>query len=188
MENNEWVPDQNVRNVWDPSREKDPKNKRVSVVPLSDMAREAIACVPVIELEGSKDFVFTTTGRGPLKGWNKYKQKLDRKMLAVLQREAEQAGRDPAQVELKPWQHRDLRRTARTFMARMGVRDEVAEHCLAHALPTIQATYNRYAYLAEKRDAFEKLANLMERITNPPADNVVTMAPPRRRKSRRAVS
>jgi Phage integrase family len=184
MEKNEWVPDQDVPNVWDPSREKDPKNKRVSVVPLSDMAREAIASVPVIDVEGGKDFVFTTTGRGPLKGWSKYKQRLDRKMLAALQREAEQAGRDPAKVELKPWQHRDLRRTARTFMARMGVRDEVAEHCLAHALPTIQATYNRYAYLAEKRDAFGKLANLVERIINPP-DNVVAMAPGRRKKGTR---
>jgi hypothetical protein len=57
-------------------------------------------------------------------------------MLTALQREAEQAGRDPTKVELKPWQHRDLRRTARTFMARMGVSNEVAEHCLAHALPT----------------------------------------------------
>jgi hypothetical protein len=94
-------------------------------------------------------------------------------MLTALQREAEQAGRDPTKVELKPWQHRDLRRTARTFMARMGVSNEVAEHCLAHALPTIQATYNRYAYLAEKRDAFERLANLVERIINP--DNVVAM-------------
>jgi hypothetical protein len=54
-----------------------------------------------------------------------------------------------------------------------GRSNEVAEHCLAHALPTIQATYNRYAYLAEKRDAFERLANLVERIINP--DNVVAM-------------
>lgn len=49
-------------------------------------------------------------------------------------------------------------------MARAGVSNEIAEHCLAHALPAIQATYNRYGYLAEKRDAFERLGALIERI------------------------
>ncbi len=123
--------------------------------------------MPIIDVEHPKDFVFTTAGRGPL---GLYKARLDRKMLAALRRQAEQAGRDAASVELEPWQHRDLRRTARTLMARMGVSNEVAEHCLAHALPTIQATYNRYSYLAEKRAAFDQLAVLVERIVNPPPD------------------
>ena len=60
-------------------------------------------------------------------------------------------------------------------MARMGVSTEVAEHCLAHALPTIQATYNRYGYLREKREAFDKLAELIGRIITPPSDNVVAL-------------
>jgi hypothetical protein len=39
----------------------------------------------------------------------------------------------------------------------------------------MKADYDRHDYLAEKRDAFEKLANLIDRIVNPPADNVVTI-------------
>jgi hypothetical protein len=49
-------------------------------------------------------------------------------------------------------------------MVDIGVTLEVAEHCLAHAMPIIERTYNRYAYLDEKRDAFEKLAAHVERL------------------------
>ena len=97
-------------------------------------------------------------------------------MLAILRKQAEEAGQDPATIKLRPWQHRDLRRTTRTLMARMGVTTEVAEHCLAHALPTIQATYNRYGYLREKREVFDKLAELIGRIIATPADNKVVVA------------
>ena len=90
-------------------------------------------------------------------------------------RHAQAEGRDPQQAELKPWQHRDLRRTARTLMARIGVSREVAEHCLGHVLPRIERTYNRYRYLPEKRAAFEQLAAHVERIIHPSTDNVVAM-------------
>lgn len=171
-ENNEYISDQDVPDVWDPTRENDPANKKVSVVPLAGLARSVIDRVPVIDADKGEDFVFSTTGRSPLRGWSKYKARLDRKMLAVLRRQAEQSGEDPAKVELKPWQHRDLRRTARTTMARCGVSNEVAEHCVGHTLPTVQRTYNRYGYLAEKREAFAALAEFIEtRIINPP-DNV----------------
>jgi tellurite resistance protein len=71
------------------------------------------------------------------------------KMLAVMREDAEARGEDPDQVDewqeriqrVKPWQHRDLRRTARTIMGRAGVSREIAEHCLAHALPLIERTY-----------------------------------------------
>jgi hypothetical protein len=51
-----------------------------------------------------------------------------------------------------------------TMMARMSVDREVAEHCLAHVLPGVEKVYNRYNYLPQKREAFEKLAELVERI------------------------
>jgi hypothetical protein len=59
---------------------------------------------------------------------------MDRKMLAILRR-----GNPDA--ELEPWQHRDLRRTARTLMTRAEISNEIAEHCLAHVPPRIQRTY-----------------------------------------------
>ena len=79
-------------------------------------------------------------------------------MLALLKEWAAARGDDPDAVVLKPWQHRDLRRTARTMMARMGVDSKIGEHALGHALPGVEGIYDRHHYLTEKREAFEKLA------------------------------
>jgi integrase len=47
----------------------------------------------------------------------------------------------------------DLRRTLRTGLAELGVSFEVAERVLNHAMPGLQAVYNRHNYMAEKRTA-----------------------------------
>jgi integrase len=47
----------------------------------------------------------------------------------------------------------DLRRTLRTGLAKLGVNFEVAERVLNHAMPGLQAVYNRHNYLGEKRTA-----------------------------------
>jgi hypothetical protein len=60
-------------------------------------------------------------------------------------------------------------------MARVGVTSEVAERCLGHVLGGVEGTYNRHAYVVEMRRAYEMLSALIERIVNPPADNVVSM-------------
>jgi hypothetical protein len=44
----------------------------------------------------------------------------------------------------------------------MSVNREVAEHWLAHVLPGVEKASNRYNYLPQKREAFEKLAELVE--------------------------
>jgi hypothetical protein len=41
----------------------------------------------------------------------------------------------------------DLRSTMRTHLSSLGVRSEVAERCLNHKLPGIQAVYNTHAFL-----------------------------------------
>ena len=71
-------------------------------------------------------------------------------------------------------------------MARAGVSREISEHCLGHVLPIIERTYNRHAYLTEKREAFEQLAALVAGIVNPPPANVVRLAPKAKRKARSA--
>lgn len=38
----------------------------------------------------------------------------------------------------------DLRRTARTHLAALGIRREVAEKCLGHKLRGVEGTYDRY--------------------------------------------
>lgn len=50
----------------------------------------------------------------------------------------------------------DLRRTLRTGLARLKVPREVAERCLNHALPEIEAIYNQADYFDERREALAK--------------------------------
>ena len=63
------------------------------------------------------------------------------------------------------WRAHDLRRTARTNLSRLGVREEVAERVLNHA-PTdrMVATYNQHAYQAEMREALDLWAAHLARV------------------------
>ncbi|MBV9434177.1 MAG: hypothetical protein JO137_20330 [Hyphomicrobiales bacterium] len=106
-------------------------------------------------------------GHAQFDGWSEAKDRLDKKMLTALRAEAAQQGLDPARVELEPWQLRDLRRTARTLMSRKKVPLEIAERCLGHVITLVRGTYDRYDYLVEKRDAFAKLAQMVEKIVQP---------------------
>lgn len=55
----------------------------------------------------------------------------------------------------------DLRRTCRTLMASLDVREEVAEKCLNHNASNIVRIYNRYEYKQERKEAHEKVAQLI---------------------------
>ena len=46
---------------------------------------------------------------------------------------------------------------------------------MGHALPGIEAIYDRHSYREEKADALAKLAGLIALILDPPAENVVPM-------------
>jgi integrase len=73
----------------------------------------------------------------------------------------------------KPWTQHDLRRTARSLMARVGVDDPILEKALGHKLTGVHAVYNRYPYFDEMSEALQALADEIDRIIeNEPADNV----------------
>lgn len=65
------------------------------------------------------------------------------------------------------WTIHDLRRTARSLMSRAGVRSEIAERVLGHAILGVQGVYNRHHYEAEKAAALQKLADLISVIVEP---------------------
>lgn len=71
------------------------------------------------------------------------------------------------------WKLHDLRRTARSLMSRAGVRPDIGERCLGHAVGGVEGIYDRHHYRDEMADALRRLAALIERIVNPPAGNVV---------------
>jgi len=121
------------------------------LVPLSPAAAAVLARIPKI---GRSDLVFTTNGKQPLGGFSKFKREFDKA------------------CKVTGWTLHDLRRTARSLMGRAGVPTDHAERCLGHAMGAVRGTYDKYEYWDEKNRAFTALATLIERIINPPADNV----------------
>jgi hypothetical protein len=65
-------------------------------------------------------------------------------------------------------------------MSRADISSDIAEICLGHKLPGVRGVYDRHRYVEQKRHAFEELAALVERIINPPADNVVAIGQARK--------
>jgi integrase len=62
---------------------------------------------------------------------------------------------------LAPFTLHDLRRTARTQLAALGIRREVAERCLGHAIRGVEGIYDRHDYLKERRAALEQWTALL---------------------------
>jgi integrase len=75
-------------------------------------------------------------------------------------------------AQIAPWVIHDLRRTAKSLMARAGVRPDISERVLGHVIKGVEGIYDRHEYRQEKADALRKLAGLIAMIVNPPADNV----------------
>ena len=146
------------------------KTKRSNHVPLSTTTLTVIEAQPKII---GCDYVFPSRTKTPFSGFGKSKAKLDRAVLAALKMQAKKG----AKVEPIPnWTLHDLRRTAKTLMARAGVRPDISERVLGHAIAGVEGTYDRHSYADEKRDALEKLAAMIERILSPLPSNVQSLS------------
>jgi integrase len=151
------------------------KTKCTNFVPLSKAALAVIAAQPTID---GSDYVFSSRAKTPFSGFSKSKAALDKAVLAAIQRCAKKG----AKVEPIPnWTLHDLRRTAKTLMARAGVRPDISERVLGHVIAGIEGTYDRHSYADEKRDALEKLAEMIERILNRVPSNVQSLSERRAR-------
>jgi integrase len=145
------------------------KSKRPNSIPLSEAALAVIAAQPKHD---DCDYVFPSRAKTPYSGYSKSKARLDKVIFASMKKQAKKG----AKVEQIPnWTLHDLRRTAKTLMARAGVRPDISERVLGHVIAGVEGTYDRHSYADEKRDALEKLAGMVERILNPPASSVVAL-------------
>jgi integrase len=138
-----------VGNVWHLAAERT-KNKRPHDVPLSEAVQAVLA--GVTRLRNADGYIFTTNARTPVQGFSKAHA-----TLAVAMAEAAEKERGEP-VEIPKWGFHDLRRTAATGMARLGVPVRVTEACLNHISGTgggIVAVYQRHDYADEKRQALE---------------------------------
>jgi integrase len=117
------------------------KNGRPHDVPLSD---EAMAILAAIDDDEDRGFLFGRRDTG-FSGWGKAKSNLD-----------ERLGKAAA-----PWTLHDLRRTCRTGLSALGIVPHVAEAVINHVSSLesgkrgVSGVYDRYAYVAEKRQALD---------------------------------
>jgi len=141
------------------------KSKKDFELPLSKAATELLAVVP--KIKGKPGWVFTHDGKRAIGGYSKFKAAFGEAMLAELRKIDRKA-------KLPRWVVHDLRRTARSLMSRAGVLPRHAEMALGHVVAGVEGVYDRHRYLDEKREAFEALAQQVDRILNP-QDKVIPM-------------
>jgi integrase len=136
---------------------------------LSLLARELIASMP----DKGGDFVFTTNnGKSAVSGWNRMKRRLDARMAELAKAEK------GAKATIPPWRVHDLRRTAVTGMAELGIRPDVIELCVNHqsgARGGIAGVYNRSELLPERKIALERWAAHLTGLTAPKSDKVIRL-------------
>jgi integrase len=157
-----------VDGVWSiPAEDREKGNGGVLVLP--DAAVDIIRAQNRV---GENPYVFAGRADGHFNAFSPCKRAFDAKVTKVLQEAAD----DPEAVKPLPgWQVHDLRRTARSLMSRAGVRPDVAERVMGHAIEGIEGVYDRHSYRDEKADALNKLAGLVALILDPPADNVAEL-------------
>jgi integrase len=124
------------------------KNKREHIVPLSAPAQVIIAAQPRRTLADGepRDLLFGLRA-GPFSGWSDSKEKLDAKIVDA-------TGGKP----LPDWTLHDLRRSAATGMADLGVQPHVIEAVLNHASghkAGVAGIYNRSSYERETKAALD---------------------------------
>jgi integrase len=128
------------------------KNKRPHVVPLPPLARKIVAARldagkqlhDMVNPDGDQ-LVFSTTGTTMISGWSKMKRRLDALM-----------------GDLPPWVIHDLRRTAVTGMAEIGIEPHVVELIVNHVSghrAGIAGIYNRSEQIPARRAALERWAD-----------------------------
>lgn len=140
------------------------KNGRAHDVPLSEAAQDVLGAVE--RVKGNAGYIHTTTGESALQGYHKGRNHIAERMVEI------------AGQEIPHWTFHDLRRTAATGMARLGIPVRVTEAVLNHVSGTgggIVGVYQRHDYADEKRQALEAWARFVGGLVEGTADNVVRL-------------
>jgi integrase len=147
--------------VWNIPTESKREKPHGGALRLPPLARDVLAAQPRFE---GNPHVFAGRAEGHTNGHSKNKARLDRIS------------------GVADWVVHDLRRCARSLMARAGVPAEHAERTLGHAIGgVIGRTYDRHRYEEEKAAALARLASLVDAIVNP-RDTVVPMRKPAKKR------
>lgn len=141
--------------LLDPKGRNRHANPRRHVLPIHEDLMPAIRG-RLAQAERVEAPLFSTNGRVPLR----------KETVALLVGEIAKAMQAASELERGPFSMRDLRRTAETHMAALGVSSDVRAQIQSHGLGGIQARhYDRHDYMPEKRAA---LALWAQRFRNLP--------------------
>ena len=161
--------------VWiiPPERAKNGKTHRVPLTPLAVSLIERAQALA----DGSEWLFPSPRGDVPVKP-QAVNQALYRACMPIAERpKAARLSKKPA-IGLTGIVPHDLRRTAASNMAALGINRLVISKILNHVETNVTAIYDRHGYDAEKRHALEAWAAHLEGILSgkPRADNVVALA------------
>jgi integrase len=119
---------------------------------------QALATLKTQPRLSGNPYVFAGRGDGPINGISKAKVAFDK------------------HSGVANWTLHDLRRTSRSLLSRCGVRPDVSERLMGHALPGVEGIYDRFSYADEKADALVRLAALIDEIVSgEPSGKVVRL-------------
>jgi integrase len=138
------------------------KNSREHVIPLSDTAATILAAQP---RRAGRDLVFGI-GQGGFDGFSPAKRSLDARIAAA------------RGTPLPHWVIHDLRRSAATGMAELGIASEVIEAVLNHISGSrrgVAGIYNRSRLEAQKRRALDQWAQHLRDVIEGNVDKVVPL-------------
>jgi integrase len=146
------------------------KNGVANEVPLSPAAVTVLNSLPPLGREG---FVFPALNgsANPVSGFSKAKARLDRAIAFELANDK--------RATMLPWRLHDLRRTAASRMAELGIAPHVIEKVLNHvtgSLAGVAGVYNRFGYGPEKRHALEAWAAHVCCLIGPSSTKVVPVS------------
>jgi integrase len=165
-----WSEIDRTNRLWTLPRQR-AKADRAHEIPLSELAMSILDECPKLG-----DFVFTTLGTRPISGWSKAKAALDRLALDKL-RESAVARGDDASTTFADWRLHDLRRTAATHIAKLGVDRIVISKLLNHAEGGVTGLYDRHSRDPEKRMAMDLWGQRLQVIVGgADGGNVVSFA------------
>ncbi len=178
----EWKDVDLEKSAWTIPRHK-AKNDRAHGVALSDVAVKIIGTQPKIvaansegeEITVQQHFIFTTNGITPVSGFSRAKERLDKSMNSLRQKELKLK---EGESGIEEFILHDLRRTAATGMAKLNIPPHVVDKILNHVSGTIRgvaAVYNRHAYTDERSAALETWSNYIMALVEGAPSNIEAM-------------
>lgn len=149
-----------ARGAWQLPAER-VKNGRAHLIPLPS---SAVSILQTVDRRAKRELLFGE-GEGSFAGWSKSKTRLDEAIAARRKKLAAVSGVEP--IAMPPWRIHDLRRSAATGMARLGISIAVIERALNHVsgeFKGIVAVYQRHDFQREAQEAFATWAEHVETL------------------------